>query len=194
MRYGSLFSLALLVLVPELTAAQEAQQLLYGTVMMTSGETHTGPLRWDDEEVLWTDHFNAGKTRNEYLGLLAPEDLEFLETRGPSRIRRVGDLFDLFSRHNRFSDFREPHSFVCRFGDIARLVPQAGGGVQLVLRNGEALLLGDNSNDLGSGTQLQVLDSESGLKKIRWKDVASVSFAAAPRGPACRGAGPSMAS
>ncbi len=184
MRYGLFLMLAGLGLAIQVAAGQEARQFLYGTVTTKSGEDYSGPLRWDDEEILWTDHFNALKTHNEFLGELAPDDLEFLENRGPSRIRRLGDLMDLFSRENRFSDFREPHAFVCRFGDIASLMPTGDDMVRLELRNGESMLLADNSNDLGSGTTLQVYDAEAGLKKIRWQTVASVRFGAAPEGAA----------
>ncbi len=180
MRYRLIIWLLWVAMASAVAEDHEAAQLLYGTVTTTSGKALTGPLRWDDEEILWTDHFNAGKIDNEFVSLLAPADLEYLESRGPSRIRSVGDLVDLFSRQNRFSDFRKPHSFACRFGDIARLVPQEGGGVRLTLRNGETLLLSDDSNDLGPGTTLQIFDSEAGLKKIRWRDVASVSFSGAP--------------
>jgi hypothetical protein len=34
---------------------------LYGTVVTTEGKEITGAIRWDDEEVFWTDHFNGKK-------------------------------------------------------------------------------------------------------------------------------------
>lgn len=180
MRCEAIFLAAALVFAMPLEAAQEASQLLYGTVTTKDGKSRTGPLRWDGEEILWTDQFNAEKTHNEFVGQLTADDIEYLETRGPSRIRRLGDLVDLFSRQNRFSDFRQPHAFVCRFGDIARLAPRGEDGVLLELRNGDTLLLADNSNDLGPGTNLQIFESGSGIAKVRWRDVSSINFVAAP--------------
>ena len=34
---------------------------IYGTVKTNDNVSITGALRWDDEEVFWTDHFNGAK-------------------------------------------------------------------------------------------------------------------------------------
>src|SRR5688572_3669657 len=49
--------------------AQTHEAFIYGKVY-TDNATYTGILRWENEEALWSDLFNAAKTRDQYKRLV----------------------------------------------------------------------------------------------------------------------------
>ena len=48
------------------TAEISVEGYIYGTVETRAGKTHTGVLRWDDEEAFWDDLFHSSKDELPY--------------------------------------------------------------------------------------------------------------------------------
>ena len=66
MRTVSLLLVSLVAFAyPLASGADDAAGFIYGTVTTEDGRTFTGPIRWEDEEVFWTDHFNGSKDGND---------------------------------------------------------------------------------------------------------------------------------
>lgn len=179
--------------IPSAFALSEGQNsdprtYIYGTVHTIDNRQISGVIRWGKEESFWTDMFNAEKTKHEFLSLVKASDLEpFLERKDPESLKnfeyKVKDMgfFDLWAvRSAEDMPLNLPrHYFSCFFGEISEMHMDVRDHVTIRLRNGEELLLKDNSNDVN--TTLYVYDESGEEHKISWEKIVKVSFSEAPK-------------
>lgn len=146
--------------------SQSSIHFLYGCVTTTGNQTYTGPIRWGDEEVLWTDIFNSTKTANDYLQYLKKISNKVLVIESENQRELLSiEVDDAFS---------QIHTFECRFGDIRSLQVISSMRVDLRLKNDFVYHLRNGSNDVG--TELQVLDENLGRVKLPWDKIRKVEF------------------
>lgn len=159
-------------------AVADPGHYLYGEILTRDGETVEGPLRWDGEEVYWTDHFNGTKSENPYIKHLSSEDRKYLRTGRPLVVDEWTDAFQVFERISFSDDYESVHAFSVRFGDVDRLVRNEGDSVTVHFRGGETLELDGGSNDIGATVSLLNADGEE--SEWRWREIKEVRFRAAP--------------
>lgn len=157
---------ALLAFVVE-AKAQSPEVFIYGKVH-TGDQVYQGVLRWGNEEILWIDHFNAVKSKNDYYQRFDTEKK---------------DNSDWFSFDWRLSSIWENKStifqFTCQFGDLKQLTVSRGEDVNLTFKNGvEIKVNGSGYNDIGSA--IHVYDEELGTIDIRWERIKKIEFFQAP--------------
>lgn len=151
---------------------------IYGEVVTQDGATHEGLLRWDDEEVFWTDHFNGTKADNPNLQHLSDEDREYLKSGRPLVVEHWTDALEVFGR-GLSGDDDYTHSFQARFGDLQRIAREGGERVTLHFRNGDTQKLEGGSNDIGA--TVHVLGRGGERAEVRWRDIEEVRFADTPQ-------------
>jgi hypothetical protein len=156
---------ALLALAIEV-AAQSHEGFLYGKVH-TENNTYTGPIRWGNEELLWSDFFNAAKTTDRY-DKLVPEQKD-----EDSWLN-----FD-WTFNSIWEDKVIAHQFTCSFGDLAQIAVLPNQKAKLKFKNAAELVVdGEGYNDLDS--RIHVIDSELGLVSLEWKRVKKIDFLPTP--------------
>ena len=146
---------------------------IYGTISTEDGESYTGQIRWGKEEAYWYDHFNSTKIENENLIHLSRQELKDLDRRDSW----VSTSWFGWSR-NHYYNSDHSHSFTCQFGDIQSIKPQRGSRVKVQLKNGETIRLSGGSNDIGATVRIH--DSELGIVKLDWDNIAEINFHTAP--------------
>jgi len=159
-------------------AAADAGHYIYGEILTRDGETVEGLLRWEGEEVYWTDHFNGTKADNPYIGQLSAEDKKYLLSGRPIVVEEWTDVFQVFERISFSSEYESLHAFAVRFGDVDKLVRGDGDKVTVHFRNGDTLELEGGSNDIGA--DVSVLHSNGEESEWRWREIKEVRFRAAP--------------
>ncbi len=148
--------------------ASPVDGFIYGTVETRGGESHTGVLRWDDEEAFWDDLFHSAKRELPYMEYAetAPEDdSTWWERFG----RTIGREFGIE---------RQVRVLAVRFGDLAAIRPTGADDAVVVLRDGTQVEVSGYANDVG--TTVTVIDAKPGRIPVRWKEIAEVRFSATP--------------
>ena len=168
---ASLWLAAAFVCGPVASATRPASPVdgfIFGTVETRRGESHTGVLRWDDEEAFWDDLFNSSKRELPYLEYAETErdeDSSWWERFG----RTIGREFGME---------RQVRVVAVRFGDLAAIRPTGADDAVLVLRDGTELEVSGYANDVG--TTVTVIDAKPGRIQVRWKEIAEVRFSSTP--------------
>ena len=156
------------------SAVEEAHpSFLYGRIVIASGATYEGRLRWGrggGQEAFWGDYFNGFKSQNPWAVHVPPERLG----KEPMKIFGIdiggGSKLDL------------GRPFMARFGDIAR-IELVGADVRLMLKSGTVLITNYSAfNDLDDG--VRVWDRSQGILDVGARQVRTIDFLSAP------GAGP----
>lgn len=159
-------AIALAAFVVE-TKAQSHEGYMYARVH-TDRTTYVGPIRWGNEEVFWSDLFNAAKSTNDYERLV-PKD---------SKNEDWWSSYD-WNFSSIWEDKETSHQFNCQFGNIKELIPMSRGRVTIKLKNGgEQILEGEGYNDVGA--TIQVLDEELGTVGINWDNISRIEFLPTP--------------
>lgn len=169
---------ALLIGIMTVTAANAQDQgFIYGKVSTIDGYIYEGAIRWDDEEVYWSEMFNAAKDENKNLRFLSANERDYLET--VSNERNSDSYWGISWEWNEGkNDF--VHQFAVPFGAISSIVPTSRNKVRLTLRNGENVRLdGSGYNDIGA--DVQVADSELGFITLDWDRIEKIEFSETPR-------------
>ena len=166
-----LFSLSLIFSI--YTAQSQTDEVfIYGTITTIDDNTYTGPIRWGDEEVYWTDIFNSEKKTNDNLKYLSSRDMEEMENRGNEWYERLIEKYvKNYDSHT--------HIFACQFGDIKSLRMTGRDKVVLELKNNFKFHLQGGSNDIGA--RIRVIDEDLGLIKLDWERVEKVDFKDTPK-------------
>jgi hypothetical protein len=148
-------------------SAQSHEGFLYGKVYLKNNRTYTGPIRWGNEEVLWTDLFNVAKTDNQYKKLV-PKDKD------------DDSWFDNdWSLSGIWENKMIAHKFTCQFGNLSEIELYRDNRARVKFKNGAELNVdGDGYNDMGS--VLQVIDNELGTVKIDWERISKIEFLPTP--------------
>lgn len=152
-------------------AAQSDQCFIYGRVTTISDNEYVGAIRWNDEEVYWSDFFNSEKGENQFIHDLSPSQREELN-RSATSISILGFTI-------RTNGAANIHTFACQFGDIASIEIRGRDLIELELKNGEIFELSGGSNDVGS--PIRILDHELGELEIKWGRIDRIEFLPTPR-------------
>jgi hypothetical protein len=150
----------LLLLIP-LNAGAGGE--LYGTVTLASGETLTGPIRWDHNENYWDDVLDATKS----------ESLEEADE---------GFQLSIFGwKIASFGRTEAPRSVLSiAFGHLRSIEPSWNGGGTLELKNGRIVEAREGGDLGGSMRNLTVTPAGEESVEIEWDDVDRIDFAAGP--------------
>lgn len=149
------------------TKAQTPEGFIYGKVY-THSTTYTGLLRWGTEEALWTDLFNAAKTKDQYKKLV------------PQQKENNEEWFNIdWSFGSIWEDKIIPHQFTCQFGNLSHITVLGDDEIKVKLKNGKEFEIdGDGYNDVE--TKIQVLDPELGVVSVSWNKIEKIEFMPAP--------------
>lgn len=171
LRYLSFY---LFLLVPYALPAQMAQGYIYGKVVLKNGETYRGQLRWDDEEALWDDIFDAHKYERPMQNLLSPSEARQVAS---ERSDFKFGFMELWADKSPEMNF----SFRGNFGDLVSLRAVEGNVILLYLKNGKTIKLKS-----GRGADLKehlvVYDRKVGRLRLDFDDIRTVHFQSAPEG------------
>jgi hypothetical protein len=150
------------------TRAQSHEGFIYGKVY-TENTTYTGPLRWGNEEVFWTDIFNASKTGDQFKKLVPQKD------QNDDSWLNIDWSFGSIWENKIIA-----HQFATQFGNIAEMTMLRDSKVLLKLKNGqEYIMSGQGYNDIGS--KIQVVDSELGVIAVNWDKIQKIEFLPTPQ-------------
>jgi len=156
-----------------MAVGQTAESFIYGTVKFKIGESRTGQLRWQKEEALWEDIFNAYKADLPILDNIESEQAQF--------INRNPESFDL-GFMNLWED-RSPdlkYEFKIRFGDITRIEVIENKRANITLRNGKTIQVKDGAN-ADINRKILLFDPQLGQLELPWNEIESIVFSQAPR-------------
>ncbi|WP_154223591.1 hypothetical protein [Marinicella rhabdoformis] len=160
-----------------------ANEYIHGTVKLKSGESHTGILRWDeDEETFWSDHFNGEKSEIPQYKTLSDDIKEQIED------AQVGPKLNLLSfkitLSSVFADDIENPDFIVPFAAIAKLLTvtddSGSRGLKIELHNGDVFESYEGSNDLNADVFVKKSDGTTG--EFRMKQIESITFSRAADG------------
>jgi hypothetical protein len=145
-------------------------ELLYGRVTTVDGETFEGRLRWGGtQEAFWSDYFNGQKESNRWAPLVPAERLPVER----ERVEVFG--FDFGYRDRPLSRRR---LFMVRFGDLARIEPQADE-VRVTMKSGTVFVLARfEASDFDDG--VRVWDEQAGVVNLDSLRIRAVEFLPTP--------------
>lgn len=153
--------------------SQASQGLIYGTVTTKDGTIYQGQIRWDDEEALWQDVFEAPKVEQPSKNLRRVTHARKKE--GQSNDFKLG-FMELWTDQNSNVTF----PFRCRFGDIVSLKMGSSQLATLSLKNGESIQLKNGrGGDLGVN-YIFVMDHKQQKHRLDFKAIQSIYFEPAP--------------
>jgi hypothetical protein len=146
--------------------AQTHEGFIYGKVY-TRNNTYTGAIRWGNEEVLWTDLFNAAKSSDAYKKLV-PDQKD--SDSWLSYDWNFGSIWD---------DKVIEHQFTTQFGNLSELEIVSDSRARLTLKNGTKITVnGEGYNDIGA--EIQITDSELGIVRVDWDNISRIEFLPTP--------------
>jgi hypothetical protein len=149
------------------SSAQSHEGLIYGKVY-TDNTVYTGPLRWGNEEALWTDLFNASKTGDQFKNLV------------PEQKDENDSWFNIdWSFGSIWEDKIIAHQFTCQFGNLSQLTMINKNKVRVKFKNGKEVdVNGEGYNDVGA--KIQIVDNELGVVSINWDRISKIEFMQTP--------------
>jgi len=150
-------------------AGSSVEGYIYGTVETKTGKTHTGVLRWDDEEAFWDDIFHSSKTELPYEDYAEKPDEKEAETWWERVAVTVAGDLDL--NH-------QTRVVAVRFGDLQQVRVTGRNDAVLTLRDGFELEVGGYANDVSA--TVTVFDAKPGRIEVPWKKIDTVTFSATP--------------
>jgi hypothetical protein len=178
MKLGAMLALTL-VMDPAYDLPAER---LYGRVLTAEGGMLEGYLRWDRNEVAWTDFLEGAKEiPSDFLREAEALDPEYAALRRRERsivafgVRIMWDEDD--------DDDPVTSAASVRFGQLESLIRLDGRRALLRLKSGVEVRLSRTSTDLGRSMRgLIVEDAERGEVELGWSELDRIDFMAAPPG------------
>lgn len=171
----TLFQLLLLLFLPaSFLTGQHSQSLVYGTVLLQNGERYQGQIRWENEEALWDDIFNAPKTER------ARQELLPAEQRRQIAQRKEGFSLDFMALWEDRGQDQDP-TLRCQIGDIQQIEVLNAKTASVTFKNGSKVeLLTERSGDFND--DLLIYDEGLGSLDLEWREIKKVVFQATPPG------------
>lgn len=171
----------LLLLICYESTAQSEKGILYGTIELKNRVSYQGQIRWDGQESLWTDIFDAPKGKHPMQNLLSKAEARRAN-------RESGDFRYGFMQLWEDKSPQQNFAFRCYFGDVTRLDVLEEGELQVVLKNGDKVIL-----QAGRGIKLsddvQIYDQDLGWISVKLRNIRSIVFDSAPEGYNVRSGG-----
>jgi hypothetical protein len=146
-----------------------ADGFIYGTVETKAGKTHTGVLRWDDEEAFWDDLFHSSKRDLPYEKYQEPPEVDDDEAWWKRMVHTIGGEMGVH---------RQGRVLAVRFGDLAQIRVTGGDGAVLVLRDGTEIEVEGYANDVNA--TISVDDDKPGRVEVPWRKIDTITFQATP--------------
>lgn len=172
-----LIFIALLVLMAPPALAADNTGFIHGTVTLQDGDSHTGFIRWEDEEAFWDDLFHSRQTELPWLEYV---DMEELQAERRRRYFESHGMFDrvMWTLSNRGGNPEMDRLFIGQFGYLEEIEVDEEENITLLIRGGERVPVHGYSNDVSS--DLLVYPSEGDPVEIEWDDLAGITFTQAP--------------
>ena len=142
---------------------------LYGTVETKDGATHTGVLRWDDEEAFWDDIFHSSKKELPFEDYAEDADGDDGATWWERMAVTIAGDLDLD---------HQSRVVAVRFGDLRQVRVTGRNDAVLTLRDGTEIEVGGYANDVTA--TVTVIDDKPGRVEIPWKRIDVVTFSETP--------------
>ncbi len=181
-------SIILIALAAALCAADACSAagpggFIHGTVALRDSTTHTGFLRWRDEEAFWDDLFESRKREQPWREHV---DMDALKKEREQRYFAEHGLLDrlIWSISEARDEPRLRRLFTARFGDLARLdIPRDNDDdVVVTMRDGSVFPVRGYANDVSS--DILVHAGGGAPLEFDWDELESITFTAAPAGGA----------
>lgn len=173
------FGLLLCVLAGATPLSAQDTHRIWARVQTTTGEAHTGFIRWDRNEGSWVDILDGSKEvpeENYDVWLIANRD-------GQQPTRTVELKGYRISWDEEDPDFPMRVNSGLQFGHISSVTPSGRDSVTVVLRTGERMTLSGGSTDIGPSMRDLVIDVPGREEvELEWEDVSRVNFGAVPVG------------
>ncbi|WP_223787765.1 hypothetical protein [Marinicella meishanensis] len=160
------------------SVAAKPEPIIYGTVTDKKGQTHTGSIRWGDQETFLSDIFNGVKIGTVGFEHLTDDEQEALLDHQPGPQATIGDLQITFKSF--FGKEIDPPYFNVPFGAIKQLAIDAEQPLfTATLHDGTTIVSdGESSNDLRS--DIYVKDAQGNTQEFDMDELTLVTFAKAP--------------
>ena len=146
---------------------------------LRNGDTHTGFLRWVDEDAFWDDLFTA---RQHDLPWFAYADQQELASERRQQYFASHGLVDrlMWAMHHRDGEVTVTRPFICRYGDLValRLSGEEDEPLIAALKDGREVALSGGSRDVGS--DLMVYPPTGEPLTLEWDDLQEIRFGPAP--------------
>ncbi len=181
LRFVLLLALALTTVAPAMAQSGGSDGFIYGTLTLQNGDTHTGFLRWEDEEAYWDDLFHS---RQINIPWVQYADLKALHREKEKRYFETHGLIDriAYALENKNPDEKIRRLFVARFGNIEVITIDEDENITVTMNNGSSLgskfEVRGYSNDVS--TDILVYSDAGEEDSFDWDDLAEIRFAQAP--------------
>jgi hypothetical protein len=76
------------------------------------------------------------------------------------------------------SHYESVHMWICQFGDLKSIEVTGRSKLDITLKDGSKIKLGDGSNDVGA--TVKVLDSDLGIVELNWNRIERIEFMKTP--------------
>lgn len=144
-----------------LTFAQAGEYRIYGYISTVENNVLSGYITWGNNQLYWTDLFQAQKPVNPYAHYFSPED-------GVT-----------FFNEGSISTVPPQHLFACRFGNIKSIILSGFNQITLQTQKGyEFFLEKGHFNDINIPLIVQISEQET--VKIPWEKIAKIEFTSSP--------------
>lgn len=173
MQDRTFFYLLLTLFLPvTLLTGQHSQSLVYGTVVLQNGERYRGQIRWENEEALWDDIFNAPKTKQGRQELLTAEQRQQIDQKKQSFSLDFMKLWEDQGREQR-------QILRCQVGDLKQIEVFPAKTARVTLKNGSTVeLLTERGGDFRD--DLIIYDEGLGSLDLDWREIKKVIFEPTP--------------
>ena len=153
----------------ESVAGSSVEGYIYGTVETKVGKTHTGVLRWDDEEAFWDDIFHSSKAELPYEEYAEEPEADEEATWWERMAVTIGGDLGIH---------RQSRVVAVRFGDLQQVRVTGRNDAVLTFRDGTELVVGGYANDVSA--TVTIFDAKPGRIEVPWKKIDTITFAATP--------------
>ncbi len=154
------------------TALADENGRLYGKITTSDGDTYEGIIRWDKNEVSWTDILNGTKDRR--------DESDFKRKRTVKRDRAT-TLFGWTLGESGSTIWGSSSASGIRMGHIKELEPDGDDAALLTLKSGKTVQLSEGSTDIGTNIrEIIIEDKNEGEVELSWDDIEKVEMLPTP--------------
>ncbi len=159
----------------------QAADRIWGTVITSKGAEITGFIRWDRNEINWTDLLNGSKRFDwEALAVWDEAVNQGAEPTDDRSIEFAGYRITWDDDQGSQPDVADSG---VRFGHIASLRVTGDDEVEVTLRSGQTFELAGGATDIGTNIRELLIEVPGGETiELEWNELERVEFSSAPPG------------
>ncbi|MDW7690479.1 hypothetical protein R9C00_23030 [Flammeovirgaceae bacterium SG7u.111] len=146
---------------------------LYGKVTLNNGEHYEGQLRWENEQAMWGDLFNAIKLEPPYHDAI---DLEKVRSQQNNDSESGFDMGFMKLWEDRAPQIK--YYFKCQFGALLRIRSIDSERAEVLLKDRSAIQCKNFKGDLNKG--ISIFDRSVGLLEFDWETIKQIDFISTP--------------